>query len=171
MIERIMLPPAGPADFAFCERLYFEEMGWIVRAMRLDAAKQRESFPRQWRSEQVRVIAVPGSDVGWLRIVPTNETISLGQLYLAADFQRPGIGTEVLRMLFEETASSGKAITLGIVKINPARRHYQRLRFRIITDEDQHICGASRTSAANAVRHQSRIISLNGSSFLNVGRA
>jgi ribosomal protein S18 acetylase RimI-like enzyme len=137
MVERVALRPARARDLAFCERLYFKEMGWIIEALRLDAAKQRESFPLTWRSEEVRVIVVTGNDVGWLQITSLDDTFFLAQLYLAGDFQRRGIGAAVLRMLFRETAPSGKAITLGVVKINPARRLYERLGFRA-THEDEH---------------------------------
>jgi GNAT superfamily N-acetyltransferase len=137
MIERFALRPAQPADRAFCERLYFEGMGWIIEALQLDVAKHRESFPIQWRSEQVRVITVSGKDVGWLQIAQTNDAIFLGQFYLTGVFQGKGIGTEVLRMLIEESELSAKAITLGVVKINPARRLYERMGF-VVTREDQH---------------------------------
>jgi ribosomal protein S18 acetylase RimI-like enzyme len=136
MSERVTLRPVRPADMAFCKRLYFEGMGWIIEALKLEFAKQHEGFARQWQSDQVRVITVAGEDVGWLQSMPMDDAIFLGQLYLAAGFQRQGIGTEVLRMLIEETEPSGKAITLGVVKINPARRLYERVRFRT-THEDQ----------------------------------
>jgi ribosomal protein S18 acetylase RimI-like enzyme len=40
-------------------------------------------------------------------------------------------------MLIEEAIPAKKAITLGVVKINPARRLYEKLGFHI-THEDQH---------------------------------
>jgi ribosomal protein S18 acetylase RimI-like enzyme len=38
--------------------------------------------------------------------------------------------------LVEEAASAGRAVTLGVVKTNPALRLYERLGFRI-THEDE----------------------------------
>ena len=52
-------------------------------------------------------------------------------------FQRRGIGTEVVNALIEEAAHAGQAITLGVVKINPALRLYERLGFRITHDDDR----------------------------------
>ena len=112
-------------------------MGWIIEALKLDVAKRRESFPLQWRLEQVRVIPLSGKDVGWLQIARTDDAIFLGQLYLTGLFKRKGIGTQVLRMLIEESELSAKAITLGVVKIDPARRLYERMGFGL-THEDQH---------------------------------
>jgi hypothetical protein len=46
-------------------------------------------------------------------------------------------GRCAVQAIIEEARRAHKAITLGVVKINPARRLYERLGFRI-THEDQH---------------------------------
>ena len=84
-----------------------------------------------------RVIWVAGEDASWLQTAPADDAIFLGQLYLARTFQNRGIGGHVVQLLIEEATRSGKAITLGVVKINPARRLYERLGFRV-THEDEH---------------------------------
>jgi hypothetical protein len=42
-----------------------------------------------------------------------------------------------MHVLIEDAIHAKKAITLAVVKINPARRLYDRLGFRV-THEDQH---------------------------------
>ena len=42
----------------------------------------------------------------------------------------------MVKGLIEEAAKAGQALTLGVVKINPARRLYERLGFRT-THEDE----------------------------------
>ena len=137
MTDRITFRPARLQDFEFCQRLFFEGMGWIIEALCLDMARQHESFASQWKLEEVRVITVAGEDAGWLQTAPADEAIFPGKLYLARTFQSQGIGGHVVQLLIEEASRSGKAITLGMVKINPARRLYERLAFRV-THEDQH---------------------------------
>jgi ribosomal protein S18 acetylase RimI-like enzyme len=112
-------------------------MGWIIQALNLDMARQRESFAHQWQPAEVRIITVAGEAVGWLQTAPADDAIFLAQLYLEGRFQRQGIGSRVIAMLIEEATHAAKAITLGVVKINPARRLYERLGFRV-THEDQH---------------------------------
>jgi GNAT superfamily N-acetyltransferase len=63
--------------------------------------------------------------------------INLGSFYVMHDMQRRGIGTQVLRTLLAHAADQSKAITLAVVKINPARHFYERNGFRI-THEDKH---------------------------------
>jgi GNAT superfamily N-acetyltransferase len=137
MSDQLALRPARPQDFAFCERLYFECMGWIIQALKLDIARHSEGFTRQWRLAEIRVITLAGEDVGWLQTALADDAIFLGQFYLDGRFQRQGIGSRVMHVLFEEATHGQKAITLGVVKINPARRFYERLGFRV-THEDQH---------------------------------
>jgi GNAT superfamily N-acetyltransferase len=137
MSDQLALRPAQPQDFAFCQRLYFECMSWIIQTLKLDIARQREGFTRQWQLAEVRIIAVAGEDVGWLQTALADDAIFLGQLYLDGRFQRQGIGSRVMHVLIEEAIQAKKAITLGVVKINPAHRFYERLGFRV-THEDQH---------------------------------
>jgi GNAT superfamily N-acetyltransferase len=137
MTGEIILRPAQPRDFAFCERVYFDEMGWIIEALKLDLARHRDGFTRQWQCAEVRIISTEIGHVGWLQTAPADEAIFLAQLYLEGRFQRQGIGSRVMRLLIEEAASTEKAVALAVVKINPARRLYERLGFRV-THEDQH---------------------------------
>jgi ribosomal protein S18 acetylase RimI-like enzyme len=50
--------------------------------------------------------------------------------------QRLGIGTHILGKLMAQCSHSSKALTLAVMKINPAIRLYERLGFRV-THEDQ----------------------------------
>ena len=61
------LRPAVTGDFAFCRRLYFEDMAWIIDTLKLDIAKQRENFSIHWRLAEVGVITVAAENVGWMQ--------------------------------------------------------------------------------------------------------
>ena len=137
MSDKLALRPAQPQDFAYCQRVYFECMKWIIQALNLDLARHREGFARQWQLAEVRIITVAGEDVGWLQTALADDAIFLGQLYLDGRFQRQGIGSRVMHLLIEDAIHAKKAITLAVVKINPACRLYDRLGFRV-THEDQH---------------------------------
>jgi GNAT superfamily N-acetyltransferase len=100
-------------------------------------SKSARAFARQWRVTEVRIIAVAGEDIGWLQTKMTDGALFLGQLYLSKHMQHQGIGTRVLQMLIEQARRAGRPFTTGVVKINPARRLYERLGFRP-THEDEH---------------------------------
>jgi GNAT superfamily N-acetyltransferase len=130
------LRPALPFDFEFCRRLYFEGSAWIILALDLDMARQRLSFRHQWQAAEVRIITVAGQDAGWVQTEPQDDVIFLKQIYLTRSLQRQGIGSLVIQGVIEEAANTGKAVTLGVAKINPAQRLYERLGFPV-THEDQ----------------------------------
>ena len=109
----------------------------IITQLGLDMARQRESFARQWHVVEVPIITMSGKDIGWLQTKTSDSTLFLGQLYLSVHRQRQGIGTRVLQMLIEEARRAGKPVTLGALKLNPARRLYERPGFQR-THEDRH---------------------------------
>jgi GNAT superfamily N-acetyltransferase len=46
-------------------------------------------------------------------------------------FQSNGIGTEVMKRLISEATAFNLAVRLNVVRINPVRRLYERLGFRV----------------------------------------
>ena len=137
MTELVAFRPAKAQDFAFCQRIYFDGMGWMIERLQLDMERQYEGFVDQWKAGEVRVIVVACEDAGWLQVTPADDIIFLGQLFLAKPYQGQGIGRYVVQFLIEEAKEARKAITLGVVKINPARGFYERLGFSV-THEDQY---------------------------------
>ncbi|MFI4986167.1 MAG: GNAT family N-acetyltransferase [Alphaproteobacteria bacterium] len=66
-----------------------------------------------------------------------DDTLFLGQLFVDKSLRGQGIGTELVKGLIEEAASDGRAVTLGVVKTNPALRLYERLGFRTMHDDER----------------------------------
>jgi ribosomal protein S18 acetylase RimI-like enzyme len=133
---QIALRPAESKDFDFCESLYFAGMKKIIQKLNLDMEAQVVGFRQQWELAQVRIITFEGAAVGWLQNATRGDTLFLAQLFVDGSFQRRGIGTEVMRLLIGEASRAHQAVTLGVVKINPAVRLYERLGF-LITHEDE----------------------------------
>jgi GNAT superfamily N-acetyltransferase len=105
--------------------------------LNLDRVAQSASFRQQWELSQVRIITVDGADVGWLQSTMREGSLFLAQLFVDSAFQRRGIGTEVMHRLIAEAAGTRQAVTLGVVKINPALRLYARMGFRITHEDDR----------------------------------
>jgi GNAT superfamily N-acetyltransferase len=129
--------PALPEDFDYCERLYFAEMERINRELKLDRDVQVASFRRQWDVTQVRIVTLDGADIGWLQSATRDGAYFLAQIFVEPSRQRRGIGTEVIHRLISEATRAGQAMTLAVVKINPAKRLYDRLGFRVVGDDER----------------------------------
>jgi ribosomal protein S18 acetylase RimI-like enzyme len=128
--------PALNQDFGYCKSIYFAEMEWIIRELHLDERAQAESFQQQWNQTQVRVITLNGIDIGWLQSFPQGEDVFLSQLFIERSHQRLGIGTEVMKRLIKEAERLNQAMLLDVVKMNPAKRLYERLGFQIVGEEE-----------------------------------
>ncbi len=124
-------------DFDYCKRLYFGEMEWIITELQLDRSAQAASFQRQWDLTQVRIIALDGSDVGWLQTMTQDDELFIAQMFVDRPFQRRGIGTEVMKRLIGEAARVNQTVRLDVVKINPAVRLYERLGFQVVGEDDR----------------------------------
>jgi ribosomal protein S18 acetylase RimI-like enzyme len=136
LTTQVALKPARPEDFDYCARLYFEGMANVIKELSLNMDAQIASFRQQWAVEQVRIITLDGTDIGWLQSFAKHDALFLGQLFVDSALRGQGIGTKVVKGLIEEAARAGQALTLGVVKTNPALRLYERLGFRT-THEDE----------------------------------
>jgi ribosomal protein S18 acetylase RimI-like enzyme len=132
----ITFRPAHADDFDYCADLYFAAMGETIRELGLDSVAHRAGFRQRWEPQEVRIIVRDGTDIGWLHSDIRGDALFLGQLFVDAPFRRQGIGTQVLNHLIGEATRARQAMTLGVVKSNPARRLYERLGFRV-THEDE----------------------------------
>ena len=125
-------------DFPFARRLYFETMRWAIeQTFGWDEARQEESFAGWFKPDEVSVITADGADVGWIQQRPDRDAIFLGSIYVIPAMQRRGIGTHVIRTLIGLAKERSQAVTLAVMKINPAVGLYERLGFRI-TGEDEY---------------------------------
>ena len=126
----IALRTACDDDVAFARNLYFETIRGIVeRLFGWDQSREEKNFARFFKLDEVRIITADGQDVGWIQEQISERSINLGSFYVAPAMQGRGIGTQVLRMLLERAARESKAMTLAVVKINPARQFYENADF------------------------------------------
>ena len=135
---KIALRTACSGDFIFARDLYFETMhGMIERLFGWDQAREERNFAAFFKVEEVRIITADEQNVGWIQEQVEDRTINLGSFYVIPAMQGRGIGTKVLETLLTHAAAQSKAMTLAVIKINPARHFYEKRGFRI-THEDQH---------------------------------
>jgi len=107
-----------------------------IKGLNLDMDGQIAGFRQRWDVTQVGIITLDGTDIGWLQSFVKDDALFLGQLFVDRTLRGRGIGTQLVKGLIEEAARAGRAVTLGVVKTNPALRLYERLGFRT-THEDE----------------------------------
>ena len=135
MARHIDLQQAKAEHYDFALHLYLLTMRPYMQELIVwDEQEQRASFAAQWKREEVRIISVDGKDVGWLQVAELPAEIRLQKFFVSPQYQRSGIGSEVLRNLLATWRSTGKKIVLKVLKNNPARRLYERLGFSVVAE-------------------------------------
>jgi GNAT superfamily N-acetyltransferase len=137
----IALIPATPADRAFAERTYFQTQRWIIEELfgwRGDGI-ERAKFEQSYDEARAAIISVDGIEAGWMQVRRVPGVIELEGLYIVPAHQRAGTGTHVLKTLIEEADSRRCELKLSAARINPARRLYERLGFRVVREDDTKI--------------------------------
>jgi GNAT superfamily N-acetyltransferase len=137
MAMPIVLRPARPDDFDFCARLYFSGMAETIRELKLDMAAQTANLRERWDAAEVEIIMSDGADIGWLQKSIQGDALYLEQIFIDAASQNRGIGTGIINRLIDKAKQDGRPVTLGVVKINPALRLYERLGFRVTHQDDR----------------------------------
>jgi len=125
-------------DFDFARQLYFETMrerteellGW-------DQVRQEASFAKWFKPDEVRIVIADGVDVGWLQHRSESDAIFLGSIYIIPAMQGKGIATQLIRDLLDLAGRQHQAVTLAVMKNNPAAALYKRLGFHV-THEDKY---------------------------------
>ena len=135
MARHIHLQQARAEHYDFALHLYLLTMRPYVQELTVwDEQKQRANFAAQWKREEVRIMSVDGKDVGWLQVAELPAEIRLQKFFVSPEYQRSGIGWEILSNLLATWRSTGKKIVLRVLKNNPARRLYERLGFSVVAE-------------------------------------
>ena len=128
------LRQAAESDVDFLLDLRTRSMGphqvaaGIVLSAQEHERRVRDSF------ECAEIIEVDDVMAGmWKVLRPVNEW-RLMQIQLLPMFQARGIGGQLVRTLIAEATSAKVALTLTVLKNNPARRLYERLGFVVVSE-------------------------------------
>ena len=134
-----LLRPAYDEDFDFLYGLHRVTLKPYVDATwGWDAAFHRERFTANFKPEKWQVVVVDGRDVGGLALETRDDELFLSGIYILPDYQNRGLGTTLLRDLLAQAERSGLPVSLQVLKVNPARRLYERLGFTVVGETETH---------------------------------
>ena len=89
--------------------------------------------PRLFRNnfipDHYDVIEINNLIIGLMKVVSSETEIYLAEIQIVQDYQKQGIGTNLIQSLIQEAQISNKKLWLKVLKNNPAKKLYQRLGF------------------------------------------
>jgi GNAT superfamily N-acetyltransferase len=124
----ITMRPATAGDLPFARGLYLKNMRDVSQraGFAWDEARRTAGFDARFDADETSIIVLDGEDIGWMQVAEREGDLFLKQFFVHPTHQRRGIGTALLRDLIERARRERKAVTLGVVKGNPARSLYER---------------------------------------------
>jgi ribosomal protein S18 acetylase RimI-like enzyme len=128
-----------PEDFDFLYCLHRAAIkDYVAQIWGWDEAWQEERFRQQFNPSAYQIIISQDQDVGMLSVRETPSEIFLSNIEVLPEFQGQGIGSSAIRLVLEDAERRGKPVMLQVLKINPARRLYERLGFWVIGETATH---------------------------------
>jgi ribosomal protein S18 acetylase RimI-like enzyme len=149
--HKIDLRPIGPGDEDFLYQVYAsvrgEELaacGWSEEQQKLFLNMQLkargQSYLMYYPELDDKVILHNEKPVGRLIVSRSHEAVRLVDITLLPDCRCTGIGTALIRNLFNEAKAANKPVRLQVENTNPlALTLYQRLGFMVTGETQTHI--------------------------------
>ena len=136
----IKLRPATWADYDFLYALKRAALRPYVEQTwgKWDEAQQEDWFRRHFTPEENQIITYHNQDIGVLSVDRRESDIFIGNIELLPEFQGKGIGTTIINIILTEARRKQLPVTLQVLKVNPARRLYERLGFTITAETPTH---------------------------------
>jgi ribosomal protein S18 acetylase RimI-like enzyme len=136
---KVKLRAATPADAEFLYDLLRTTMrDYVEQTWSWDEDWQRTYFDMHYDPAQNQVVALNGQDIGVIAAERREGGIHLSSIYILPEYQGRGIGTQLINDLLAEAFRQGLPVSLRVLKINPARRLYERLGFVVVDEADTH---------------------------------
>jgi ribosomal protein S18 acetylase RimI-like enzyme len=138
MLE-IELRPATVADTKFLWDVFRVSMKDYISRTRGEWNEQREEsqFRHQLDMSAAQVIQSRNLEVGFIMAPIKDSARWIHTICIIPEHQNRGIGTEVIRSVIAEAETQKMPLCLSVLKVNPARRLYERLGFGV-TEETEH---------------------------------
>ena len=129
--------PASPDDVDWLVELRIETMDGYLRESGevLSPADQHARVVQDFDS--IRILVVEGEDAGMIKTVKHEDRWHLVQIQVQPAQQGKGIGARVIEQLINEARAATVPVLLSVLKVNPAKRLYERLGFQVVEERDK----------------------------------
>lgn len=137
--ERIGLRHGKPEDREYLWLLHCATMqDYVDKTWGWDTAWQRAMFDESFDPMSLQIIEDGDEAVGYISVQRHSDRIFLAGIEIEPKQQNHGIGTKLIKQLFEESDSLQLPVTLQVLKVNPARTLYERLGFQCTGETQTH---------------------------------
>lgn len=94
-----------------------------------DDDHQSKYFEQKWKEAEYQIVELENQRIGTIWIMEEMDHIRIRELQILPEFQRRGIGTELMKRVIEKAKWRKRPIRLSVLRANRARIFYERLGF------------------------------------------
>jgi len=99
-----------------------------------DQAAEEQGFRDHFEPDKIQIIQSCGEDIGYIKAIDQSDHVYVDGMYISNTRRSSGIGGRVLADLIDRNRKVGKPIRLKVFTVNPAKRLYDRLGFRVVEE-------------------------------------
>jgi ribosomal protein S18 acetylase RimI-like enzyme len=111
---------------------------YIEKTWGWDDAFQDAVFRKNYDPTEIKVILYDHKESGMLSVEERETDIFLRAIEIHPDYQGKGIGTGIIKRIIADGVQKMKPVYLRVLKVNPAKRLYDRLGFSVIEETPTH---------------------------------
>ena len=139
MEDTITIRIATPNDYEFLYELNSKTMREYVQATwGWDETWQQNHFKENFQSEANKIIMLNSQDIGRIELFNRTDEVRIGNIQILPEHQNKGIGNVIMLKIIQQAQDRKQCVTLQVLKVNPARRFYERLGFSVESEDDAH---------------------------------
>ena len=137
--NHVSLRQAASADDEFAYQVKKEALGpYVTQVWGWDENVQRDFHRKEFDPSHLQIVTLGGRDIGTIEVVSKDKRILINKLYLLPKYHNRGIGSKLIRDVLDQARTQGLPVRLSVLKVNPARRLYERLGFHVVEETDTH---------------------------------
>src|SRR5215467_7422190 len=126
-------------DYDFLYRLHVTTMKeYVEQTWGWDEDLQQGYFKKGFKAEELQIISFENNDIGMISIENREDEVFLRSIEINSGYQKRGIGSFIIERMIKDAGRGGKPVSLYVLKVNPARRLYERLGFEIVNETATH---------------------------------
>jgi ribosomal protein S18 acetylase RimI-like enzyme len=136
----VTLRASSTNDADFLYRLHCAAMrAYVMQTWgQWNEAWQSQYFHQHFNPIPCQIVVFEDKDIGVVCVERQATDIFLSSIELLPAYQAQGIGTQLIRALLDEAHQKGVPLVLQVLKVNPARKLYERLGFAISGETATH---------------------------------
>ena len=101
--------------------------------------EQISFYKKEFVIDNCFLIKNNNTNIGWLKIIETKETIDINQILILPEYQGKGIGKKIINDIIKNGKDRNKTICLQVLKCNEnAKRLYIKLGFKKYDETKTH---------------------------------